>query len=820
MSNYDAWQKINKQNVYQNNAVQPTIYSLPFGYNLPNNNNFIFLAPIFPTNGSTLSTKITSSSGGLPQFHIPQNEKSITNPNFSENTNSKSNNCTDSEKAIPESKTSLQQNIDNDTNQEITIIKQQKIEDETLKRLQEANEIDDEPYNLDHLVQGVPRISKSLSSVPKRVKLICSDVIRWKKVQINTKQEDGDQSEFESSQKPQRKKRKRVLKKEGIKTRANKRVKLKYDSEDEDIENQEIDNEISFGCEDRLLAGTVELDEYNNSQNGLTGAEEDGVYQSDLNRAEISLDDKNGIVKDQSSWSILDEIEKSHSSKDFHELSVENDDSKAFTTIKDIAERLTKHDNIDWEQCSEYVDQFSIDGAKYNDPYDGQDEEAAYEESKIENSGLEANTDVSKRSKKVTKKKVLRKKSVKKGTDTTIDEQKLELSSVPSTPMWPLPPLGDERSQIFSEFTKKGKRRKRLPRRDLRQYLPKVNPILKKNGDPPKEPPKKLDDYIVVRSAKAPRKAYTKYNTLDNPEFGNRFNVSMQSTTSQDDDDEGTPDEDEELECSTEQETPSKQEQNNDRNEMGNDNETYDGESQEDIESESQEDLEKTPIKRPKTTEGNNNDTKKMPAEQYAAMHADRNTYGCIFCNYMAPKKEWLIHLKRKHRDKNLVFCTYVKFCNMPFEFIKDLDTHIKEIHSKHSQTGPRFRDVKSYVEFEGEENDEEKDLKPKKKLERTAYKCRFCDFRGIKRQWILHLKTKHADKNLVFCEFSRACSLPFDNQELLDDHVKTFHLTNTCDICGQEFKFRNVLREHKKIHNPEVSLSSRKFIEFSLFSL
>ena len=171
----------------------------------------------------------------------------------------------------------------------------------------------------------------------------------------------------------------------------------------------------------------------------------------------------------------------------------------------------------------------------------------------------------------------------------------------------------------------------------------------------------------------------------------------------------------------------------------------------------------------------------------------------------MAPKKEWLIHLKRKHRDKNLVFCTYVKFCNMPFEFVKDLDSHIKEIHAKHSQSGPRFRDVKSYIEFEGEENNEENDLKPQKKLERTAYKCRFCDFRGIKRQWVLHLKTKHADKSLVFCEFSRACSLPFDSQELLDEHVQTFHLTNTCDICGQEFKFRNVLREHKKIHIPEV---------------
>ena len=238
---------------------------------------------------------------------------------------------------------------------------------------------------------------------------------------------------------------------------------------------------------------------------------------------------------------------------------------------------------------------------------------------------------------------------------------------------------------------------------------------------------------------------------------------------------------------------------------------TYDGESQEDLESdeESQQDIEDTTKKKIKKIEGNNNNQSSIPHEQYAAMHADRNTYGCMFCNYMAPKKEWLIHLKRKHRDKPLVFCTYVKFCNMPFEFIKDLDAHIEDIHEKHSQTGPRFRDVKSYIEFEGEENNEDRDQKPQKKLERTAHKCQYCNFSGIKRHWILHLKTKHVDKNLVFCEFSRNCSLPFENQELLENHVQSFHLTNTCDICGQEFKFRNVLREHKKIHIPEVTILS-----------
>ena len=51
-----------------------------------------------------------------------------------ENTNAKLNNCTDSNTAITETSISLQQNIDNDTNQEISVIKQQKIEECTSRK--------------------------------------------------------------------------------------------------------------------------------------------------------------------------------------------------------------------------------------------------------------------------------------------------------------------------------------------------------------------------------------------------------------------------------------------------------------------------------------------------------------------------------------------------------------------------------------------------------------------------------------------------------------------------------------------------------------
>ena len=813
MSNYDALKNVYQQNIYQNNTVIPTIFSLPIGYDLTNNNNFIFLAPILPENGQTFSTKTISSPRDLSQSSFPENTSNTTTQTSTQKINPVANAFSAPARAQLELSSSIQQGLYDASDQDIRAVEQQIEDRENLKGMQEGYEMVEEIYNITHLVKGIPRVSKNSSNTSKHVQLIFSEVIRWKKVATTSKQDDADHVDVEPAPKLQRKNRKRNLKERGQKTSCRKRSKLQY-SENEGIENNEIDNEISFGCEDKIQEYTDDLDGYNNSQTALMIGKEDLAEEANV------LDEKGRVESEQSSWNILDEMDKCHSSKDFRELSIETDESKAFTTIKDLAERMTKQNDIEfdqhWDQSSEFLDQFTLDGdLKYNDPYDGQDEEAVCEDSRIDNSDIEAKVDLSKKNVKTSKKKVLKKKLAKERKDSKVVMENEELPPAPTTPMWPLPPLGDERNQIFSEFTKKGKRRKRLPRRDLRQYLPKVNPILKKKGDSTIEAPKTLDDYIVVRSAKAPRKAYTKYNTLENPQFVNRFNVSVQGTTSQEEVDEDTPDDTEEGDSCIEPDstlsikTPSKEAHNFNKMQDGNVQDTYDGESQEDVESngESQEDIENTPKKKPKSIEGNNNNKSKTQVEQYAAMHADRNTYGCIFCNYMAPKKEWLIHLKRKHRDRNLVFCTYVKFCNMPFEFIKDLDSHIKEIHAKHSQTGPRFRDVKSYVEFEGDDNNSEKDLKPQKKLERTTFKCRFCDFRGIKRQWVLHLKTKHADKNLVFCEFSRACSLPFDNQELLDNHVKTYHETNTCDICGQEFKFRNVLREHKKVHIPEVTI-------------
>ena len=50
-----------------------------------------------------------------------------------------------------------------------------------------------------------------------------------------------------------------------------------------------------------------------------------------------------------------------------------------------------------------------------------------------------------------------------------------------------------------------------------------------------------------------------------------------------------------------------------------------------------------------------------------------------------------------------------------------------------------------------------------------------------------------------------KKCQLPFENPEQLDDHEQNVHIKNVCtfDGCGKVFKFRSVLREHRKTHFP-----------------
>lgn len=83
-------------------------------------------------------------------------------------------------------------------------------------------------------------------------------------------------------------------------------------------------------------------------------------------------------------------------------------------------------------------------------------------------------------------------------------------------------------------------------------------------------------------------------------------------------------------------------------------------------------------------------------------------------------------------------------------------------------------------------------------------YSCMYCEYSAQKREWLGHLKKEHADKNLVFCPLKK-CQKPFESETEMRQHEENSHIKNICTFegCGKEFKFKSVLREHRKTHYP-----------------
>ncbi len=46
---------------------------------------------------------------------------------------------------------------------------------------------------------------------------------------------------------------------------------------------------------------------------------------------------------------------------------------------------------------------------------------------------------------------------------------------------------------------------------------------------------------------------------------------------------------------------------------------------------------------------------------------------------------------------------------------------------------------------------------------------------------------------------------MPFETQELMEEHNRESHQRNVCTFegCGKEFKWKSILREHRKTHFP-----------------
>jgi hypothetical protein len=77
----------------------------------------------------------------------------------------------------------------------------------------------------------------------------------------------------------------------------------------------------------------------------------------------------------------------------------------------------------------------------------------------------------------------------------------------------------------------------------------------------------------------------------------------------------------------------------------------------------------------------------------------------------------------------------------------------------------------------------------------------------GRKQAWLIHLKSSHTDKELLYCSNYRTCQMPFENEEQLKAHIEATHeKKNICNFegCGKIFKQRVTLREHRRIHFPD----------------
>ena len=408
-----------------------------------------------------------------------------------------------------------------------------------------------------------------------------------------------------------------------------------------------------------------------------------------------------------------------------------DEDIRAFTTLKDVADyevkrteelwkRVETEENFDFTNYPNFVEDDSIKKEVPDESYG--EVEQSFDDTDDEDSD-------NKRKRKSTSHHDLSKKKRRKKTiELTPEEMKDSLLSADK--------------KAF--YTKRGSLRIRSERGDHRQHFPEINPIMRIEGMDPKPPPKTLDDYLVMKSVATKRFMFDK-------------SVSPQERYVL--------------------------------------RKTYMDKVEEDVK----------PELDVKVEEGEDEDSKKPNAP------LARHIYGCIYCNFMGVKKNWLKHLRNKHRDVDgLMFCTYTKFCQMPFDKIEWLDKHIETVHQTHEQTGPRSTSVLMYERTDVKPDpspDEGPDkFSPTKKS--GLFYCMFCDYSHSKRNWVEHLKKKHSDQELYFCVSSKSCNLIFDTAEKRDAHVAVMHDSFTCNVCGEQFKQEITFKEHRKIHNPPVSVT------------
>lgn len=108
---------------------------------------------------------------------------------------------------------------------------------------------------------------------------------------------------------------------------------------------------------------------------------------------------------------------------------------------------------------------------------------------------------------------------------------------------------------------------------------------------------------------------------------------------------------------------------------------------------------------------------------------------------------------------------------------------------------------------------------KSKPENRRKTYACPFCVYshkrKGV---WVSHLKNRHSDKNIKFCQslfHGQVCGFPYLKEETLKEHAKCHvRVPIECDICGKTFKMPSQMKQHRQIHMPKNTDPSKPATE------
>ena len=166
-------------------------------------------------------------------------------------------------------------------------------------------------------------------------------------------------------------------------------------------------------------------------------------------------------------------------------------------------------------------------------------------------------------------------------------------------------------------------------------------------------------------------------------------------------------------------------------------------------------------------------------------------------CNYVRKKKSELkTHKVEKHTTKEAIKC---QFCSEICESTERLNLHIKLQHSKNS--------VERELEFNCNDCSfqatEQKHLRNHFMLVHTLEKnfnCSRCEFKGI-----------------TSSEISRHIELIHEGKSVSGTHIQKEHQAQDsfrCRACGEDFRFKGKLMDHRKIEHPKTVACCRKYMK------